>query len=294
MADNRGGDLPHEPVNSVTSLDGDAYWSLLAASDLAIVIHGEDGSVVQANRAFADLLGYTLEEALQLDSKSVIHPDDLPVRDAQAEEMFDGLSAGGVVHRRLVRKDGSFIRARVRKSVVRDRGVPLILTIIEEWGLIGALEHDVRHDHLTGLLNRRGLRESARVTYPYRQTFLAMADVDGLKKFNDRYGHAAGDEVLIAVGNALRDVPLPGALAARWSGDEFVVCAPPGDGCSDPQALARLVRQRVGQPLTITGLHEPIVPRISVGVTVFDPMLEELDVALVRADSAMYAHKREI
>ncbi|GAA4399517.1 sensor domain-containing diguanylate cyclase [Tsukamurella soli] len=282
-----------EPADGAPPLDGDAYWALLAASDLAMVIHGDDGTVVQANRAFAELLGYTLDEALTLDSKRVIHPDDLAVRDAQAEEMFDGLSDGGVVHRRLLRKDGSAIRARVRKSVVRRRGVPLVLTIIEEWGPIGALEHDVRHDHLTGLLNRRGLRELARATYPYRPTFLAMADVDGLKNFNDSYGHAAGDEILVAVGRAVGATPVPGALAARWSGDEFVVCAPASDECPDPPALARIVHEHVARPLTVTaGPPEPIVPRVSVGVTVFDPTVEELDTALVRADRVMYARKQ--
>ncbi|MDF0529725.1 sensor domain-containing diguanylate cyclase [Tsukamurella sp. 8F] len=274
------------------ALDGDAYWSLLSASGLAVVIHGADGAVVQANRAFAELLGYSLDEALQLSADRVIHPDDRPVRDAQAGDMFAGLSTGGVVHRRLMRRDGSTIRARVRKSVVRRAGVPLVLTIIEEWGPIGELEHDVRHDQLTGLLNRRGMRELARLTYPFRPTFLAMADVDQLKSFNDAYGHAIGDAVLAAIGAALARVAAPGALVARWSGDEFVVCAPPSDECPDPTALTRIVEECVGRPLMVSDLPVSIVPRISVGATVFDPTVEELDEALKRADRVMYTRKR--
>ncbi|MDF0532447.1 diguanylate cyclase [Tsukamurella sp. 8F] len=268
-------------------LDADAYWSLLAATDLAVVIHGEDGAVVQANPAFAAMLGYTLEEALQLDSSRVVHPDDLSVRNAQADDMFAGLSQGGVVHRRLLHKSGAVIRARVRKAVVHRGDEVLVLTIIEEWGPLGDLEHDVRHDALTGLLNRRGLCEAARATYPYRPTYLAMADVDDLKAVNDTRGHAAGDRLLRAVADALRGAPLPGALIARWSGDEFVVLVPAGEDGSGPADIADVITA------VTTGAMEARRPCVSVGVTVFDPEMEDLDAALIRADREMYSAKRD-
>jgi PAS domain S-box-containing protein len=54
--------------------DGQIYRELLADSGLAVVVHGPDGAVVEANQAFADMLGYTLTEALALTAAQVIHP----------------------------------------------------------------------------------------------------------------------------------------------------------------------------------------------------------------------------
>jgi len=56
--------------------DAQLYRELLVESPLAVVIHGPDGAVVEANQAFADMLGYTHTEALALSAEQVIHPDD--------------------------------------------------------------------------------------------------------------------------------------------------------------------------------------------------------------------------
>jgi diguanylate cyclase (GGDEF)-like protein len=87
------------------------------------------------------------------------------------------------------------------------------------------------HDLLTGALNRRGLL--ARTAALHNGTLFAI-DLDGFKAINDRFGHAAGDAILVEVVAALRALLPPEGLIARMGGDEFVVVIPeesePPDG----------------------------------------------------------------
>jgi len=90
------------------------------------------------------------------------------------------------------------------------------------------------HDSLTGALNRRGLFARAESLHGT----LFSIDLDGFKAINDRYGHAAGDLVLVEVVRALRGAVGQTDLVARVGGDEFVVITDE----TDPRRLAELTR----------------------------------------------------
>ena len=96
---------------------------------------------------------------------------------------------------------------------------------------LDAALHDSRHDHLTGLWNRRAFDDllgdscarSARYGWPFG---LILIDLDDFKSVNDRLGHPRGDAVLEAIGNELRQHLRVGDAAARLGGDEFAVLFP--------------------------------------------------------------------
>jgi len=86
-------------------------------------------------------------------------------------------------------------------------------------------------DSLTGLFNRRCFedllsREFQRAERHGREFSLALVDVDDFKKFNDRYGHQAGDEALAMLGEAIRNAVISTDLSCRYGGDQIVVILP--------------------------------------------------------------------
>ena len=111
---------------------------------------------------------------------------------------------------------------------------------------------------------------------------LAYLDLDDFKRVNDERGHAAGDDVLRAVADALRSQLRPTDLVARLGGDEFVVLLPHTDREGAFEAMAR-VR---------TVLASTQVIGFSVGVIQVDHAIGSIDDLLGRADELMYEAKQ--
>jgi diguanylate cyclase (GGDEF)-like protein len=97
-------------------------------------------------------------------------------------------------------------------------------------------------DHLTGLGNRRKLRQdlrsALRTSTETSPTLLLMFDLNGFKDYNDTYGHSAGDALLARLGQALRAAVAGRGQAYRLGGDEFCVLAPIGSDGSEPTIAA--------------------------------------------------------
>jgi diguanylate cyclase (GGDEF)-like protein len=89
---------------------------------------------------------------------------------------------------------------------------------------LAAAEHAATHDELTGLPNRRALTAHLQLAARRGQPVgVALLDLDQFKAVNDTHGHDGGDELLRVVAARLADLPAPVRLAARLSGDEFVI-----------------------------------------------------------------------
>lgn len=243
-------------------LTAEIYRDLLASTPSPIVVHDAEGCVVEANQAFADLLGYTLPEALALDASSIIHPGDRAVRDADASRLLSGDTSRLATERRLLTKDGQVVRARVRKAATTAQGRRVVMVIIEDWTDEYAMAEELRQavytDDLTGVLNRRGIwrhiDDSEPQDYP---AVLALVAIDSLKEMNDGAGLAAGDVVLRTVASRLEGVIGPGAVAGRMTGNEFIVIAPGGSWTE--QALADAIRARVSGAVPGAGRRSPDV-----------------------------------
>lgn len=159
---------------------------------------------------------------------------------------------------------------------------------------VAELERLLETDELTGLLNRRGFEAAAQrslsaATRYGEKGVLALIDLDGFKRVNDDYGHAAGDAALRLVGQILRENVRATDYAARLSGDEFAVLWVR----AEPSAIARRLRE-LKSTLDSAALEwdeDTIAIKASVGTATYDSSTHFQDLVR-RADKAMYRCKR--
>jgi diguanylate cyclase (GGDEF)-like protein len=158
----------------------------------------------------------------------------------------------------------------------------------------GRMELLATQDGLTGIHNRRRFdqaiqNEWRRAIRAGEPVGLLMIDIDSFKKFNDLYGHLAGDDCLRRVALAVHGVPLRTSdLAARFGGEEFIVLLP---GCNDESCaqVAQLIKSAVAA-LNIEH-HGGVLQRVtvSIGCGVAQPVLGSLPALVIgRADKALY------
>jgi diguanylate cyclase (GGDEF)-like protein len=153
------------------------------------------------------------------------------------------------------------------------------------------------HDPLTGLPNRAGAQRHRHLAaVAGRAQAAVLLDLDKFKAVNDTWGHQAGDALLVAIAGRLAQACIPvGAVAARLSGDEFLLLLP----YTDPHALLTLattVLDRLREPveLSIDGstTTTTIVPSASAGIALPEPGDSWADL-LRRADIALYHAKAQ-
>lgn len=184
---------------------------------------------------------------------------------------------------------------RLGVSLIMLAPLALASTMAAREQLLGMLRFMAEHDDLTGLPNRSAFLRRARDTLQRlarrkQPISVLMIDIDRFKGINDCFGHAAGDQVLVAFSTLLRRSLRNEDHAARIGGEEFAVVLP---GCSSLSALEIAERiQRSVRETAIT-LDNGTSMRIttSIGTTTCVPTSEKIDDLLAAADQALYRAK---
>jgi len=186
----------------------------------------------------------------------------------------------------------AFARRRQLATAVAEH----IALAIANLNLRKALRLQAVRDPLTGLYSRRYMQEflerelhSAR--RKHRPVAVMMLDLDHFKRYNDNFGHSAGDQALAAVGETLLRCVRAEDVACRYGGEEFALILPE---CSLRQATVRAaeickrLREYRGQPdqQAVDALT------VSIGVAAFDETTDRVDLLLRFADDALYQAKR--
>jgi len=176
-------------------------------------------------------------------------------------------------------------QAKVQESEARIRELELELEATSDL---------VRHDQLTGVLNRRGLeeifdKEVARAVRHDTLLCVALLDIDNFKKLNDSMGHDAGDEALIHLATVCRETLRPQDTVARYGGEEFIILLPETPLHDAMIALTRLQRELTKK--FFLHANEKVLITFSAGVTQMLPGDDQATV-IKRADSAMYQAKQ--
>lgn len=233
-----------------------------------------------------------------------VHPDDRArVRAGELRCLATGENHDEEY--RVIWPDGTIRWLRETGNVVkndRDEAIKMmgvVRDITEEKASASYLQHLAHFDPLTGLPNRLVLEErlsealeQARVSAT--RVALVFVDLNGFKAINDRYGHAAGDRVLITTATRLKKILRSTDTVARIGGDEFVVILqglPQGISLQDEaRSICQKIFVELSPPMTIGNDQRHI--GTSLGVAVFPDHAPSMDRLIHIADLAMYAAKR--
>jgi diguanylate cyclase len=152
----------------------------------------------------------------------------------------------------------------------------------------------VRHDQLTGALNRKGLeealdRELARSQRRKTPICVALLDVDNFKSLNDTYGHHTGDDALVHLARVIRETMRPHDSLVRYGGEEFLIILPDTPLPDAVSALTRLQRELTKR--FFLHQNEKLLITFSAGATAFRAG-ETRNETISRADAAMYQAKK--
>jgi diguanylate cyclase (GGDEF)-like protein/PAS domain S-box-containing protein len=252
-----------------------------------------DGNLLRINRAFEETLGYTGRELLSTPYVAHVHPEDRKGTNDASATLAGGHTRLADFENRYRAKDGSYRWFRWTASSDQER--KLIYASARDVTKVKELEAELleraQTDPLTGLFNRRHFEEEARRQVDFLRRYghggaLFVIDVDSFKRINDDLGHAAGDDALRRVGDAITARIRQSDTAGRIGGDEFAILFP-GMGRADAESLAGTLLGSLGETSSSSRLS------CSVGIAIVDPADDaSLADLLAAADGAMYAAKR--
>jgi len=278
-----------------------------AAQDGILLLDAQMGAITDVNPFLINMLGYTREEFVKKKLWEVGAFQDVEA----SQEAFEALQKNEYIRYEglpLRAKDGRLIQVEFVSNVylVDDKKVIQcnIRDITErkqaQYALVKSetmlREQSVR-DHLTGVFNRRYMEETLEreLLRAARKRFslgIIMLDVDGFKRFNDAYGHAAGDAILRELGNLLLKHVRGDDIPSRFGGDEFIIVLPDASRAVTYARAELICRDAEQSHFQIEGQVLETVT-LSLGVAVF-PENGSTSAAILKAvDGALYRAKHE-
>jgi diguanylate cyclase (GGDEF)-like protein/PAS domain S-box-containing protein len=255
-----------------------------------------EGKILDVNQALIAMLGYSTKEELlaatQLTDLLSNLGGDAPTT-ARSRKTLQIES----VETEWTRKNGTMLKARISGRGVFDgqgsfAGHEIIaVDVTEQRTLEDQLRHQASSDSLTGLANHRRLfevlhAEICRSQRTGREFSLALLDLDGLKRINDRFSHLVGDRALCRLAQILKDSCRSIDTPARHGGDEFALVLP-----ETIMAEAALLTQRICELLE-RDAEEPALS-VSAGIATYPKDADTITALLSAADTALYAMKDE-
>ncbi len=276
------------------------FETAFSDAPIGMALVGLDGRFQRVNRSLCEITGYPRERLLELTFQEITHPDDLDADLASLEQLLAGTIDRYSMEKRYFTASNNLIWVNLSVSMVSDPdGKPLhFISQIEDISDRKRLEEQLHwladHDSLTRLWNRRRFdeelhRQVSRCQRYAERAALFLVDLDDFKPVNDRYGHKAGDDLLIAIAAALKSRLRDTDSIARIGGDEFAAVAvnvSPDHAAAIAESLAEVVSET---EIKVDG--EAVGVGASVGVALIDDRPDLDHDIFVRADMDMYRAK---
>jgi len=253
------------------------------------------------NTAAEKMTGWTQEEAkgkpflevFNIRSEDEAMPIQNPIEQALLTDSVSDLKNNALLtSRENIIRSVADSAAPIKDAQGHTTGVVMVFRDVTEKKLYDDnIQYLTYHDQLTGLYNRMYFeRELGRIERALKKPVsVIMGDVNGLKLTNDLFGHAQGDALLRTIAGIIRQNCPAGSLAARWGGDEFLVCLSGTDEAA-AERIIKNIHKTCGQN-TETYLDQVILPSISMGSATDRDGSEGIYATIQKAENNMYKAK---
>ncbi|RED51066.1 bifunctional diguanylate cyclase/phosphodiesterase [Aestuariispira insulae] len=274
------------------------YRTLYNKSPVMAFSTNRDHRITSVSEYCLKILGYEKSEMIgrimtsfmpeDADKTELLQAEDLPEDDFREENC------------RFLCKNGEELDVVISSTAIREEQgaivqiLNVLVDITERKRYEASLVRQANYDSLTNLPNR-GLamdRLGQAIARARREDYmvaLMFVDLDNFKKVNDTLGHAAGDELLVKMGDHLSGCIRESDTVARLGGDEFLIILPDLKAVGHYEIVAQKILDRCSLPFELCG-HEVVVTA-SIGVALYPNDGDTPDILMRNADSAMYRSK---
>ncbi len=264
---------------------------------IAIQVLARDGTILQANPACRDMLGYAPDEMVGQSIARFLAADDASSIIAACSELLTASRESVTLEQRFEHKHGSIIWGQLTVARVQAAGESRLMVMLQDVTERKRMEEElVRRafqDDLTGLANRALFHDRLRHALERRvrtrnSVAVLLLDLDGFKRVNDSLGHAAGDQLLRVIATRISSTVRSGETVARLGGDEFAIVIEVVQNDDEIESLAERLLRVISRPVTVA--EREVVVSVSIGIALATPG-EEGEAVLRNADVAMYSAK---
>jgi diguanylate cyclase (GGDEF)-like protein/PAS domain S-box-containing protein len=259
------------------------------------------GRWIKVNQSLCKLVGYTENELLDTDFRSIIYPDDLNNDLHYMQQILTGNIPAYKIEKRYIHKNGSLIWVLLNVSLVRDlKNEPLyfiaqIQNINAQKNAEKELEQMAYHDPLTTLDNRAQLKKHVNEAIinskeSDKKFAFIMLDLDHFKHINDLLGHDAGDKLLQEFSKKLKSSVRYTDKVTRLGGDEFVIIILDILDENMVINIAQKILDVTSRPMTIKG--HTIYTTTSMGISIYPNDGRDMTTLMNNADLCLYRAKK--
>lgn len=272
------------------------YRSLFDYNPDAIYTLDLKGNFTAFNPSAVPLTGYSLEELYKRKIKDLIVPEEIPYVLEKYENVKQGNTAN--FETAILTKDHTIVNLDITAFTIKvDNKITGVYGIAQditaEKQAQEQIEYLAYHDELTGLLNRRRIKNEMEslIEKDGEQLATIVIDVDLFKDINDHLGHTYGDHLLQLVAKRMQEAIGERGFIARLGGDEFLICIPSIENHEEVRNEITSIQDSMKDIFILGEYYKEI--SLSIGVSFYPKDGKDFNTLIRHADMAMYEVKRD-
>ncbi|MFN2339734.1 MAG: diguanylate cyclase domain-containing protein [Halanaerobium sp.] len=267
------------------------YQKLFDQSPAGMLLLDKKGQVIKVNKTITEFTGYSKDELEGHSMFENLVPMKFKIRAQQKiKEILNGDDSEYIMETYDKYNNKRYFLMKETKFIMPDY-TSCVLSMRIDYTHYKKQQEEIKylsyHDNLTNLYNRTFMEEEMKRLDSSRQLpiSIVMIDVNGLKLFNDTYGHQKGDQLLIKTAEILKKSTRSEDIVSRWAGDEFVILLP---------KISRIEMEKIISRIEVNcsqTADDEILISLAVGAAVKEKIEENIFDVFDRADKEMYKQK---